>query len=121
MYEETKEWAARFDETPFDYKCRTIAEEVFRVAEWVTLTAAIAYVGVKFSSPIATAVYYLLLGVLALYLGQRIPFLLSGLLGKKWMLRHHWLVLTAIAAPVSASSVWLVRTLIDGLIKVQAA
>lgn len=98
---------------PLNLFVRMVAEEVFRVTEWLTLAAAIGVVGAKFNQPAITGVRHALVTVISIYLGARTVQWIGAVAGPSRPI----LKLVLIGAPFAVVTSVLMDTLIKGLIQ----
>lgn len=98
---------------PLNLLVRMVAEEVFRITEWLTLAAAIGVVGAKFNQPAITGVRYALVTVISAYLGARTVQWIGALAGPGRPI----LKVALIGVPFAVVTSFLIDILIKGLIQ----
>lgn len=106
------------EEGPFGLLIRLVAEEVFRVTEWLTLAAAVHVAGAKFQLPLITGVGHVLVSIISAYLGIRSGQWIGAVLGTRNPGMGRLLL---IAIPFAAACSYLIQELINGLIKAALA
>lgn len=102
---------------PLNLFVRMVAEEVFRITEWLTLAAAVGVVGAKFDQPVITGARYALVTVISAYLGARTVQWISAIAGPN----HQILKLALIGLPFAITTSILIDALIKGLIQAAIA
>lgn len=117
MYDETKAWLDRFWESKWDVQNRTVFDEAIRLSEAAVLIAGFRYAGERLGLWQMNVAYWLLLVILAAYVGNRSSLVASGLIRgraipKKW---HDWRVYAAGMAGALVVIVGL-RLLIDAVV-----
>lgn len=103
----------------FNIAFRAAMEDIFRAVQWMTLMAAIGYVGLRFSSPIATWTYRGLQTMLTFYIANRVYHSFYGILGEGRIARYRKLISYGIALPSSIALSVSLDLLIAGIVKTQ--
>lgn len=122
MFPDAEKFLARFRETRFDVIVRRTCEIAFQIAEAIIVVGAFRYLAERYSSPLALIAQWVLMLALAMYVGNRTSYFLSGTIrGRGAWHRWHDFVIFPMAILLSVSTVLFILKLVDYVVMQQAA